>query len=294
MRIGFMARFDQERIAFMKEHGFGCVELFSFPDEPFIPGKDGWKDKAAEARDGFAEAGIRISCLAGFYANHMDADPEVARRHFEHVRNCLVLAREMNVPVVAGFAGRILNEPLDKSLPMFKKIWSEHAKAAEDAGVKIAFENCPMGTFHSVFGGNNCICTPDMWDKCFDAVPSEALGLEWDASHLVCQSIDPVANIRRYGNRIYHVHAKDAKLEREVADRYGIYHRGAVEHCFPGLGDSDWGLIVKELLRTGYRGDLNIEGRHDTVFRNHEGGSQFEDWGLRIALSHLSQFIDGE
>lgn len=294
MRIGFMARFDRERIVFMQKYGFGCVELFAWPNEPFIPGKDGWKDRAAEVKAGLEQAGIRISCLAGFYANHMDPDPEAARVHSNHVRNCIRLAEEMRVPVAAGFAGRILNEPLEKSIPKFKQIWSEHAKAAEDAGVKIAFEHCPMGTFHSVFGGNNCMCTPDMWDKCFDAVPSETLGLEWDASHLICQFIDPVLNIRQYGRRVYHVHAKDAKVYRDVADRYGIYHPGAIEHCFPGLGDSDWGAIIKELLRAGYRGDLNIEGRHDAVFRDHEDGPAFEDWGLRIALRHLSQFVDGE
>lgn len=293
MRIGFISGYDSGRIAFLRQHGFGCVELFARPDDPFIPEKDGWEDKAAEVKGRFGAAGIRISCLAGFYVNHMESDAAAAERHHQHVRRCLVLAREMGVPVVAGFAGRVVNEPLDKSLPLFRKIWSEHARAAEDAGVKIAFEHCPMGAFHSPFGGINCICTPAMWERCFDAVPSDALGLEWDPSHLVCQLVDPVVNLRQWGRKVFHVHAKDARVYRDVMDRYGIYHPGAIEHCFPGLGDSDWGAIVKELLRAGYAGDLNIEGWHDAVYRDHPDGPRLEDTGLLIARRHLEQFVDG-
>jgi len=207
------------------------------------------------------------------------------------VRNCIVLAEQMGVPVVAGFAGRVVHEPLEASIEPFKKIWSEHARFAEDHGVKIAFEHCPMGHFHSPFGGNNCICTPAMWERCFEAVPSEALGLEWDPSHLICQFIDPVQNLRLWGRKVYHVHAKDAKVYRDVVDRYGIYHPGAIEHCFPGLGDSDWAAIIKELHRAGYASDLNIEGWHDAVYRDFPDGPKLEDGGLLIALRHLSQFV---
>lgn len=293
MRIGFISGYSQERIGFMSKHGFGCVELAVGPDADFLPGKDGWKDKAAGVKAAYDAAGIRISCLAGFYVNHMDADPAVAKRHAEHVRNVILLAEHIKVPVVGGFAGRIVNEDLEKSLPKFKEIWGEHARFAEGHGVKIAFEHCPMGQFHSPFGGINCVATPAMWEKCFDAVPSEVLGIEWDASHLMCQLIDPVLNVRQYGKRIYHIHAKDAKIYRDIMDRYGIYHPGAIEHCFVGLGDADWAAIVKELLRVGYKGDLNIEGWHDSVYRDHENGPKLEDAGLLVSLRHLSQFVDG-
>ncbi len=293
MRVGFLSGHDAGRIAFMKKHGFGSVELFAPPDAPYVPGHDAWKAKAAEVKGAFAEAGVRISALAGFYVNHMDPNPETAKKHRDHVRNCITLAKEIGVPVVAGFAGRIVGEDLDKSLPTFKKLWSEHASFAEDHGARIAFEHCPMGAFHSPFGGINCIATPDMWEKCFDAVPSKALGIEWDASHLMCQLIDPVLNVRLYGDRIFLVHAKDAKVYRDVIDRYGIYHPGAIEHCFVGLGDADWSAIVKELFRAGYKGDLNIEGWHDSVYRDHPNGPKLEDTGLLVSLRHLSQFVDG-
>jgi len=292
MNIGFLARFDEERIHFARNNGFGCVELLVGPDADFCPPNAGWKYRAAEVQAAYAAANLTLSCIGGFYVNHMDADAGVADRHHQHVRNIILLAETMEIPVVAGFSGRLLNQPLEASLPRFRELWSEHARFAQDHGVKIAFENCPMGEFHSPFGGINCICTVAMWERCFNEVPSDAIGLEWDASHLICQLVDPVLNLRTWGRKVFHVHAKDAKLSRDVVDRYGLYHPGAVEHCFPAFGDTDWAGVIKELLRAGYRGDVNIEGWHDAVYRNTDNPAepQFEDTGLLIARRHLAQY----
>ncbi|MDP8217356.1 MAG: hypothetical protein P9M03_01385, partial [Candidatus Theseobacter exili] len=62
------------------------------------------------------------------------------------------------------------------------------------------------------------------------------------------------------------------------------------EHCFPGLGDTAWNLCIKELIRQGYSGDLNIEGWHDLVYRNTEERKK-EDDGLIISFRHLEQFV---
>ena len=293
MRIGFLTPFDRERIAFARHHGFGSIELLVRPEDPFVPGRDGWQARADEVKAAYADADIRISCIGGFYVNHMDADAGVAAQHFQHVRNVIALARHLGVPTVAGFAGRIVNQDLEASLPRFREIWSEHARFAEDNGIRIAFEHCPMGAYHTPFGGINCICTPAMWERCFNEVPSPALGIEWDASHLMCMLIDPIANLRQWGHKIFHVHAKDAKIYRDIVDRYGLFHPGAIEHCFPGLGDANWAVIVKELLRAGYTGDLNIEGRHDAVFRDHDDQRRLEDWGLIIAKRELDRYADG-
>jgi sugar phosphate isomerase/epimerase len=65
------------------------------------------------------------------------------------------------------------------------------------------------------------------------------------------------------------------------------------EHRFPGLGQADWAQIVHELLRARYDSDLNIEGWHDPVYRNHPGGPQWEDAGLLIAKKTLEPFVTG-
>ena len=119
---------------------------------------------------------------------------------------------------------------------------------------------------------------------------SEVIGLEWDPSHLICMFIDPVANLRKFGKRVYHVHAKDAHVNRDLLSQYGIWHPGVIEHCFAGFGDTDWNLCIKELLRQGYQGDLNIEGWHDSVYRDTEN-RKLEDTGLILSFKYLSQFV---
>jgi sugar phosphate isomerase/epimerase len=305
MRIGFLSNYEKERIEFARKHGFGSVELTtSYAKTPpeYMPGQDGWQNAADKMKADYDEAGIRISCIGGFYINFMD--PAVTEVGAELVRNNILLAEYLHVPAVAGFAGRIEGRPLEESLPKFKDIWTEHAKFADDHGVRIAFECCPMGYFHTPCDGINCITGPDMYEKCFNSVESEALGLEWDPSHLIPVFADPIINIRKFGSRIYHVHAKGAKVYWDTVRQYGIWYRGAVEHCHPGFGDEDWGQIIKELRRAGYHGDLNIEGWHDSVFRDFEGKKPedivFGDWksgspdledaGLIIALNHLKQW----
>jgi transcriptional regulator of arginine metabolism len=60
----------------------------------------------------------------------------------------------------------------------FKEVFGELARHAEDAGVKLAIENCPMG---GRWGNNTCNIgfNPKAWDMMFNEVPSPALGLEW-------------------------------------------------------------------------------------------------------------------
>lgn len=288
MRIGFMMEFNKERIEFAKKVGFKSCELRVNPSVEFFPGNPDWESKAKEVAEYYKVNDIRISCLAGFYVNHMESQKEEEYKNL--VRNVILLAEKMGVKVVAGFSGRIAGRPLRESIPKFKEIWTEHAKFAEDHGVKIAFEHCPMGEFHTPSNGINMMCTPEMWEIAFNEVNSEAIGLEWDPSHLICMFIDPVITIRKFGKRIYHVHAKDAHVNWDIVSKYGIWYPGAIEHCFPGLGDTDWRLCIKELHRVGYNNDLNIEGWHDAVYRD-TAERKMEDEGLIIAFKYLSQFV---
>ena len=136
-----------------------------------------------------------------------------------------------------------------------------------------------------------------MWERLFNATRCENLGIEWDASHLICQFIDPVANVHKFGRKIFHVHAKDAYIDRPLLEVYGLCHPGVAEHRFPGLGQANWAEIIHALLRAGYDSDLNIEGRHDPVFRDHESNEgtplaarKLEEAGLLIAKRVLAQY----
>ncbi|NOG53769.1 MAG: sugar phosphate isomerase/epimerase [Planctomycetes bacterium] len=249
----------------------------------------GWRRSGRVVRG----AGVRISCIGGFYGNNLD--PSQSDESEQIIRGTIRIAQALGVDRVAGFVGRWpVDGPLEDSMPAYEAFWKPMAAVARDAGIRIAFEHCPMGLHHLPPGGINAVCTPAMWDRMFAPAWADGLGIEWDASHLICQRIDPVLNIHHYGDRIVHVHAKDAMVYRHIMDRYGIYHPGAIEHCFPGLGDADWPAIVKALYRAGYDSDLNIEGWHDAVYCNREGDLRLEDTGLLVAHKTLAPLVDGK
>lgn len=306
MRLGFIMGFDRERMEFAKSAGFRSAELSVGADSPFFPGQPDWQQRADEVKAAFDELDLRISCIGAFYFNHLEGPG--AEQSKPVVHGAIQLAAHLGVKAVAGFAGKLESKPTDlwASLPRFKEVWSEHARVAEAHHVKIAIEHCPMGHCHLPPGGNNFLCTPAIWEAAFNEVDSPYFGLEWDPSHLVAQFIDPVENLRQFGGKVHHAHAKDAHVNRDLLARYGVYHDSVVEHCMPGLGDTNWGLVIKELRRQGYDGDLNIEGWHDAVYRDFDGhvpsdvanqvGSkssnyQREDEGLRIAFNELSKWV---
>jgi len=123
--------------------------------------------------------------------------------------------------------------------------------------VKLVFENWPNG-------GKNLLITPELWDRAFNAVPSPALGLVFDPSHLVWQGIDYLRAIRDFGSRIYHAHAKDTEYLPEGQYRYGSYgaqtERGEWwRYRLPGFGVVDWPTYLDTLYQVGFDGVISVE-----------------------------------
>src|SRR6266516_2769693 len=203
-------------------------------------------------------------------------------------------ARDLRISAIGAY----YHNPLENYLPQVLAFWEPLARFAADKGVRIAFEHCPQGAYHLPVMHYNILGQPAMWERLFNATKCENIGIEWDASHLICQFIDPIANLRKFGPRIFHVHAKDAYIHRPLLEVYGICHPGVAGHRFPGLGQANWAEIIHALVRAGYDSDLNIEGQHDPVFRDHDSnesspvaGHKLEETGLMIAKRTLEQYV---
>ena len=283
MKIGLLVRYCEEDLALLARHGFGSCELLVAPGDVLDPAKasSGTIDRA---RDDLAARGIEISAI-GHYGNNLDPDVKKRQANSRHLQRLLKLCTRMDVDTLCTFAGRDPGKDIADNIPMFKRVFTPLAKRAEDAGLRIGFENCPM--FHWFpFRGINIAYCPRAWDAMFDAVPSPALGLEYDPSHLICMLIDPLETIHRYGDRIVHVHAKDAELiDRELRVN-GLLEPGSLRHRMPGMGDVDWPKVVSALRENGYHGNLDIEGRHDPVYQG-----EHEEEGLVIAMKTLGRLV---
>jgi sugar phosphate isomerase/epimerase len=236
-------------------------------------------DEAKAALDGTRAV---VSSL-GIYGNSLAADG-----HGDEVRSILrqmiALAPRFGTDVVCCFAGRVTDASIPDSIPRFREVFSRLAVEAEDAGIRIAFENCTQGGRWTT-GDRNIAHNPAAWELMFEAVPSRALGLEWEPAHQLCQLIDPMPQLRAWAPRIFHLHGKDAEIRRDVLARAGCV--GAERfafHRFPGLGESNWAHIMSELVNAGFRGSIDIEGGHDPVYRG-----ELEMRGQRFALDYLKR-----
>ncbi len=273
IRIGTLAPIDrgESYLQQMVVHGFETFEL-TMLDKIGAADLEALAPKVVDALIGQA----KISAL-GIYGNPLTNDE--TRTDFARL---LKSAKLFECNVVCGFAGALEDRPVDQSIKRFKEVFSELAKLAEDEGVRIGFENCDMGgTWEAPKW--NIAHSPRAWQMMFDAVPSPALGLEWEPCHQMVSLIDPIAQLREWAPKVVHVHGKDATVLYDKIKRDGIRcGEHVVQHRTPGFGDTNWTDIISILRLNGFRGSIDIEGWHDPVYKD-----DLETTGQVRALEYL-------
>jgi sugar phosphate isomerase/epimerase len=132
---------------------------------------------------------------------------------------------------------------------------------------------------------------PDRWRRMFHDIPSPNFGLNLDPSHLIWQQVDHVAPIAEFKDRIFHVHAKDARIDRSALDDHGLLSYPKLWHTpkIPGQGDVRWGAFFGALSDAGYRGHVAIEVE-DRAF---ESSIESRQDSLRISRRFLHQYVAG-
>jgi sugar phosphate isomerase/epimerase len=204
---------------------------------------------------------LEISALA-WYPNPLDPDEAAREAAHAHLRALIDAAERLGVGLVCTFAGADRALPLDDNLERFRALWPPLVGHAEERGVRIAIENCPMVFDRSRWpGGTNLAYCPAAWDAMFEAIPSPALGLNLDPSHLAWLGVDYERAAREYGHRVFHVHAKDTKIVRDELYRRSILSLGVGwQHGrMPGRGEIDWGGFLGALREAGYDGVVSVE-----------------------------------
>ena len=259
------------------------------------------EDKLEEFRGLFAEYGIGI-CALSCHGNAVHPNKEIAAAFDRDFRNCVLLAEKLGVDTIVTFSGCPGDSPEAKypnwvTCPWpddFLKIleyqwnevlipyWKEAAAFAEAHNVRrIAFE------MHPGF----CVYNPETCLKLRKAV-SPILGANLDPSHLLWQGIKPGNAIRYLGDAIYHVHAKDTKIDDINTAANGVLdtkhysdeiHRAWVFRTVGyGHGEEFWRDFVDNLRLVGYDRVLSIE---------HEDSLMSIDEGLEKAVHFLKPIL---
>lgn len=299
MQLGFvtaiLADMDLDGVlGFAAAEDFGCVEAMCWPPGPperkyagvtHVDVVDFSPDGADAVRAACRRHGVALSGL-GYYPNPLDPDPAVAAAATGHLARVIDAAALLGLDRVNTFVGRDWRRTVDDNWPRFLDTWRPLVARAEERGVRIGIENCPMLFTRDEWpGGKNLLTTPAIWRRAFADIGSPAFGLNYDPSHLVLQGIDPIAPLAEFAGRIFHVHAKDVRLDRQaIADvgRFDFPNRWH-QPRIPGRGEIDWGRFMGELGRVGYAGPVCIEVEDDSFGRTLAGRQQ----ALRTARDAL-------
>jgi len=288
----------EEVIEIAAKHRFSCVELMCWPKGKAERRYAGVTHidvdtlnpaRVKEVKKLTASKGVSISGL-GYYPNTLDEDAEKRKFYAAHIRKVIDAAEVLGVSVVNTFIGRIPSKDLDYNFRLFEKVWPPIIKHAESKGVRVAIENCPMYfTGDEWPSGKNLAYCPAVFRRMFASIPSKHFGLNFDPSHFVWQQMDYLKPLKEFRDRLFHIHIKDAKVEKERLDDVGILGTPLQYHSprLPGMGDVDWGRFMSTLYEVGYRGPACVEVED----RNYEAGPDDVIAALVQSRAYMSQFI---
>jgi sugar phosphate isomerase/epimerase len=303
MKLGFVSAILpdlslEQVLAFAAAQRFECVELMCWP-----VGKAERKYAGVTHVDvtGFTQAraddvnalarkhGVEISGL-GFYPNPLDPDPAVAKNAVAHIRKVILAAEKLGVGQFNSFIGRDWTRNVDENWPRFLKTWRPLIAFAEDHGVRVGIENCPMLFTRDEWpGGKNLLTTPVIWRRAFGDIPSPSFGLNYDPSHFILQGMDPISPLREFRDKLFHLHAKDVRIRRERIDDVGVFAHPLEWHQprVPGYGDIDWARFMAAVMDTGYDGPVCIEVEDDTFGKTLAGRQR----ALMVARNVLQPYF---
>jgi sugar phosphate isomerase/epimerase len=303
MKLGFVSAILpdlslEEVVKFAAVERFDCVELMCWPvgkaerryaGVTHLDVTGFGPSQARRVRELMASKDVAISGL-GYYPNPLAPDPKEAEVCVDHLKKVICAAEALEVNLVNSFIGRDWTRSVADNWPRFLEVWKPLLKFAKDHGVRIAIENCPMSfTKREWPGGKNLAHSPAIWRRMFEDVPARNFGLNYDPSHLVWQQMDHVKPIAEFAARIFHVHAKDARIDRQRLDDVGILATPLEFHTpkLPGLGDVNWGRFFAALGDAGYDGPVCIEVED----RACEKTLETRKTALRQSRNFLRQFI---
>ena len=277
-----------EVAAWAAAHGFTDLEC-----GPMLP-----LDRAAYERV-LGEGRIAITALI-YCRNYLSTDPEEAATHLAELKKRIEFAGALGIDKVVTSTGidkRIEEGIYDRdpnvkdrgnmirripvrSLDQVVDLYGPLLELAEKNNVRLCLENCPLM--------GNIAISPVMWRRIFQRLDSDKLGLAYDPSHLVWEMIDPYAPLDEFKDKIFHVHAKDAAIDRVRLAETGILTDFSWwSYRIPGRGELDWKKLLSKLKANGYTGTISLE-HEDAAY---EGTLPAVEHGLLDGKAHLEQCL---
>jgi len=229
-----------------------------------------------------------------------DGNPvSVNARAAEELKNTARAAQKLGVKVVNGFTGSSIwhllysfppvpQQMIDEGFRLFAERFNPILDVFGECGVKFALEVHPTEIAFDLYTA----------ERALEAINyREEFGFNFDPSHLIWQGVDPVEFIRKFGDRIYHVHMKDAIVTLDGRSgilsshlNFGDPRRGWDFRSL-GHGAVKFGEIIRALNQVGYQGPLSVEWEDSGMDREH-GAKEALEYVRRIDFPASGRAFD--
>ena len=297
----------EEMLDYVVDLGLEAVEIGTgaYPGNAYCRPEEllGSDHKLRAFREAISSRGLVISALS-CHGNPLHPQRERAAADHQVFIQTLDLAKRLDVETVITFSGCPGGDPsasqpnwiVSPWPPEFSEMldwqwrervvpyWTDAAKVAAAAGVRVAIEMHPNFVAYS----------PESMLRLRDIAP-KTIGCNFDPSHMIWQQIDSVAAIRALAGSIFHVHAKDCRVDRANTMVNGVLdsknYTREVERSWifrtVGYGSDAifWKDLVSALRMTGYDHVISIE---------HEDSLMSGAEGLRKAVAFLKPLVISE
>jgi sugar phosphate isomerase/epimerase len=280
---------------FIQKAGLQAIEIGAgnYPGTALCPVDELLESKvrAAAYKKKIADHGLEISALS-VHGNPLHPDAAFAKRDLEATRKAYRLAEMLGVKTINGFSGCPGGSAKDatpnwvtcswppdfanalkwqweeKVLPF----WTKEVATLKNHGLRFAFEMHPGFTVY------NTDTLLRIRKEC-----GPTLGANFDPSHLFWQGMDPLVSLKAIGKGVFHVHAKDCRIDPQNTALSGVLdtkHYGdelnrswIFRTVGYGHGERFWRDFVSTLRVIGYDGAISIE-HEDSLMSVNEGFSK--------------------
>ncbi|MFQ6076095.1 MAG: sugar phosphate isomerase/epimerase family protein [Candidatus Bathyarchaeia archaeon] len=300
MKIGiFTILYDdkplEDVLEYVSKLGYEAVELAAWKGNHHLNIDEIIKGKATRFKRKVEKYGITISGLSNHLEGQLVLGPldastdnwfkgtpeEKVKFGTERMKKTAEAAAALDVPVVNGFVGApnwgawyifppAYEKIYEEGFDLLAERWGEILDVFSAHGIKFAHEVHPQEQAYNI----------ETAEQALKALNNKKeFGFNFDPSHLIWQGIDPVVFIKRFGDRIYHAHAKDAELVKENLSTSGRIPTGAWRRLGRGFrfrvvgwGDVPWKRVITALLEVGY--DYVMSYEHEDPVMSREDGCE--------------------
>lgn len=268
MKLGFIGENSMELLE--SDAKFAAANGFIGLEYNYWSHWAGWNDLTVDAakqrREILERHGVRVSALGLWGWNHLAPDASVRRAAHAALDRGIELASVLGAEVIILGAGDIPKAPIEQKVNEFVRVFPPFLEKIEAAGLTPAFY---------ALHGNSFFSSIEDYQRVWEKAPQ--VKIKYDPANWRHHGDDYLDIVRRFGDRIGHVHIKEHLY---------INFNQLVSQPAAGMGDIAWGKVMAFLYEHNYAGYLSFEP-HGPVW----GRGEMRWKMLQLSRKHLSQFL---